>query len=242
MKFAITGEHRLFYQKHHAIELEGLCSPTQLKALETAINLTLAERMGLPTQNLGLQEAHTLFGAGRDLWRSHPALKKLATQSSFADIAATLTEQHPLRLGYDQFFPSIKSSLFVQEDPYSQFLQMKSALEEVSSLQGVVCGLMLCLNQAKQSEEETQHTSLPDAPIHIFPQQAGNGIFFSPKAKIDWPELFKHEGQRYLMIVYTQAKSVYVLNEADPQVYALKQWGYSLGDRLSDKLNPIVHK
>jgi len=48
--------------------------------------------------------------------------------------------------------------------------------------------------------------------------------------------------QRYLMLVYTHPTAIYYLEEKDPKTHHLKSLGYVFGDRLNDKLNPIVYR
>lgn len=261
MRFAITGEHRQFFQKQQALELEGMCSLAQLKAINASIDSVIAERIGVRGRLLDNQSPASIFAAGRDSWRSNDVIRRFITQPSLADIAAELTEKRTLRLGYDQFFPSPITSVAIVsgENPYGNFLSRIRSLEEVSSLQGLVCGLMLCLNGRPKTDEQEQEKEIQEKktkdkvkesdgtdlvldPINIFADHAGDGIFFSGQTPINWERLLNLPNHRYIMIVFVQNKSVYVFNESDPQGYSLKQWGYTFGDKLSDKLNPIVRR
>lgn len=242
MRFAVNREHRSIYQKHFAIELEELCSIEQLNSLSSSIDNALSQRLKVRPASIYRQTADALFFAGRDLWRSQEGIQKFVTQKSLANVAAEITEHRQLRLGYDQFFPSPEGLLAtINENPYIQFLNGKVSLQEASCLQGVLCGLNICLSGENTNLEEEKRES-SDTFINIFPGKAGNAILFAPHVAINWQQLFRHQGQRYLLIVYTQAKSVYVYNDGDPLAHELKQWGYALGDKLTDKLNPIVHR
>lgn len=234
MKLAISREHRDFFQKHHSIEFEGLLDPTKLHDLVTNVKSTLTNRLG----PLDKRDSDALFSEGRDLWRISNPIKKIVTNPHFAEIASELTNQRVLRLGYTQYFPAPSStSLNIEKGPYATLLSKKSTLEEISSLQGVQCGLMICLKDESNAEIAT----LPES-TEIFPLKAGNGVFFSPKAFINFPELYKRMGNQFLMIVYTQATAVYVHCENDPLAYSLRNVGYAFGDKLLDKRNPILYR
>ncbi len=51
MKFAITKDHRNFFQKHGWIEFEGLLSDDQLKTANQAIDQALAARLSVTPEN-----------------------------------------------------------------------------------------------------------------------------------------------------------------------------------------------
>lgn len=236
MKFALAKEHRDFFNKHQIIEFDGLLSTEQLHDLVTGINATLANHLKIPVSELENQDPQQLFLSGRDLWRSSSILKKISTHRYFGEIASELIFQKPLRLGYDQFLPSPSPlSNKVDIGPYSTYLKRSATIEEVSCLQGILCGLMLCIkgNDSSESDPETSD---------VFSKKAGNGIFFSNKAVINFENLFKHINQQYLMIIYTAGTSVYVHCDKDPLSFSLRDLGYSFGDKLQDKRNPIVYR
>jgi hypothetical protein len=237
MKFAISGDHLDYFNKHHAIEFEGLFNTDQAIQLVGAVDAAISARLGIRLAEINKQPPEKLFLAGRDLWRAHNSLKKIVTQNHFSEIAAQLTKQRTLRLGYDQLFPSPKNSIYqISKGPYAQFLSNNLSLNEISCLQGVVCGLMICLG-SEQSEESEKASEL-----QIFTPRPGNGVFFQPEAILDFQQLCNLPGKRYLMIVYTKATSVYILRQTDPNTNFLRQVGYSFGDKLSDKLNPILYR
>lgn len=234
-KFAIASEHRDFFNKQHSIELEELLNAKQLQRLTSAIDTALALRLKLRVSELP-KAPETLFMAGRDLWRGSDVIKNIVTQRQFSQIAAELTGQRMLRLGYDQFFSEpLRSSILTQAMSKTLFPHPQT-LTEISSLQGVQCGLMLCLRGEASEEEE--------ASSPLFSKQAGSGVFFNPQT----PFLFQPNAEntnslrQYLMIVYVSNSSVYLCNHSDPQVHALKQYGYVFGDKLNDKRNPIVYR
>jgi len=107
-------------------------------------------------------------------------------------------------------------------------------LEDMSCIQGVLCGAIFCLSQPAEQEELPAST--------LFSTKVGNGVYFSPQMQIPFNELIDREGYTYLMVVYTKASAVYYFQEKDPHVHDFKHWGYNFGDRLSDRLNPLVYQ
>jgi hypothetical protein len=242
MKFATAKEHRNFFQKQGWIEFEGLLSSDQLALANQAIDQVLAERLNIPSERLQLLPSEKMYLQGRDIWRSNFVVQKLATQMRFAEIVAELIEKKPLRLGYDQFFPSRQQASYAQEPSsiYSHFLEQIASLEEVSCLRGVACGLLLALGGKKENASLEKKTSFEG--IDVFPNQPGNVIFLQPAALVNWDCLYAHPGQRFYMIVYTLSSAYYQLQLKDPHTHALKRLGYVFNDKLSDKLNPIIYR
>jgi hypothetical protein len=240
MKFAIAKEHKDFFQKQGWIEFEDLISHDQLVLANEAIDQVLAERLNISVGRLHLLPSEQLYLHGRDLWRSHPQLRKLVTQIRFAEIASELIEKKPLRLGYDQLFPARDQTPFSEaaSQVYSHFLEQTATLEAVSCLQGVNCGLLLALG-GKQKASTESHSM---GGIDIFPSQPGHAIFFQANVPIQWNTLYAHAGQRFYLIVYTQASAHYQLQPQDPHTHALKRLGYIFNDKLNDRLNPIVYR
>lgn len=225
MKFTTAKEHRDFFQKHHMLEVEGLIPIDQLHLLQKDIHADLAKR-------LKESDPEKIFAIGRDLWRSSNTVKKTVLSKTLAEIAAEIFEKKPLRIGYDQLFPYPLGIEYRETDgPYYALLKTVSSLEEIGSMQGIVCGLMLCL----QGDSE-------DNKISIFPKKAGNGVYFSPKVLMNLEELQKRPNQLFLLIVYTQSTAVYIRKERDPNGNFLRDKGYSFGDKLKDSTNPIVYR
>lgn len=256
MKFSVIKEQRFFFQKNHWIECEGILSESQLQTLSREIPTVCTERLKTPE---GKASSEQLFGVGRDLWRGTSPLKKIILSSGLAQIASELIEQQPLRMGYDQLFPplSLGTSL---NGVYATYLNECLSLEEISSIQGVLCGLMLCISEpqvnatAKASnpipEELTEKSTEPSTdPIEavqpilndVFPLSAGNGIFFAPNIPIDFSAMKRFSGGKYLLIVYVKSNSVYYRQEKDPHLHHFKQLGYHFGDKLTEVLNPLVY-
>lgn len=233
MNFAVDGKHRDFYRKQRWIEFEDLLSSNQLDLLNQEINKILSARLNTPLTYLSAFPTEKLFENGRDVWRGIQSLKKIILSKGLAEAASELIEYKPLRIGYDQFFPVTGQSL-AENSSYAVLLTKTLTLEEISCIQGVMCGLMLCIKSSEQSNNENE-------PSTIFSKIAGNGVVFAPDWPIPFHELKSHPDSRYLLIVYTTSKAVYRLQENDPHVYFFKQLGYNFGDKLSDTLNPLVY-
>lgn len=215
------------------IEFEDLLTEQEAAFLRDETEAVLARRRKCPKEALATEPPQGLFEAGRDLWRDSSDILSLISQRKVVEIASRLVKQKPLRLGFDQLFPPAATALEGREDSYHHFLRKKSSLAQVCSLQGVACGLILRL-------DPLSHASLLQEPC--FPQKTANGVFLHPDAVMDWPYLLGRGGSRFYLVVYAQPVSLYVLNRSDPQAKALKNFGYSVGDRLKDTLNPIVFR
>jgi|GEM_PF-693459 len=239
MKFATTKQHRDFFHKEGWIEFEGCLSNEQTLLANQAIDQVMADRLHVLPHHLHLLSSEKLYLQGRDLWRSHPLLHKLATRVYFGEIAAELVEKNSLRLGYDQLFSS-ERVLFPQEVSSwpVPFLQQILSLETVSCLQGVMCGLLLALG----GKEHVSQGKSRAPGIDIFPSEAGRIIFFRADIPVDWGRLRLRREQRFYMIVYTQALAHYRLEPQDPHTHALKHLGYVFNDKLRDKFHPMVYR
>lgn len=237
MKFALDKQHKDFFFKNQTIEFSDLLNSKVCEELNSCIDQALSKRLHIDVAQLPKQNSSSLFMAGRDLWREDPLIRKIITLPRLAETASELMEARPLRLGYTQFYPGIhRSVLDTSQTAYSQFVSQTYSLEEISSFQGVLCGLLLCLSAPKE-----QVVSDPEK-ISIFPLVPGNGAYFSPQLAMDLPTLAGLQGYRYLLIVYVHPSSVYILKEKDLHTHDLKKLGYVFGDRLSEKLNPTIYR
>lgn len=216
MKFAVDSAHRDFFKNNLAIEFQEFFPVEQLHHIREHIKNVLSERLKEKGIAYAKATGEELYMAGRDMWRGSGDLRKFIVQSKLADIAADLTEERQVRLGYDQYLPL---------PPHPKLLSAELTLESASCIRGVLCGVMIGL----------QDTSEAKSPI--FPQKAGNVVYFHPTAPLAFSA-----GTEALMIVYTHAKALYVLQPNDPQTHAFKRQGYVFGDSLKDKLNPILKR
>ncbi len=169
-------------------------------------------------------------------------MKKIILSRSLSGIASELVEQKPLRFGYDSFFPAVTKT--PGRNSYETFLQTTPTLQEMSCIQGVLCGAMLCLSgndvvEVTDSQELDNDTDV--VTTSIFSKIPGNAVFFAP----DWPlplhEIFQNPGFTYLLIVYTKDNAVYLAEQGDPHLHNFKRLGYNFGDRLKEPLHPIVY-
>ena len=244
MKLTISIEQHDFFQENHAIEFAGLLTQKQVENLRNSVEVALSERLKIEKKQLQEKSPFQLFTAGHDLWRSDLLLQQNIRQAHLAEIASELIGRKSLRLGYDQIFYQRPLAYYHSKESnvYTELLQKHCSLQEMSCLQGSLCGVLLCLSDPidQRSQETPSEANVLGFPLTLFPKQAGSGIFFDADAKIDFSHLFQHQYQYYLMIVYTYTSAVYVLNEKDPFLQSFKDLGYSYGDRLSDKSNPII--
>ena len=104
--------------------------------------------------------------------------------------------------------------VFDQYLPNGTFLNHERPFGEQCCIQGFVCGVLLILSGDK----------------------AGNALYFSPSY------IFSEENKdKMLLIGYAQQMSLYIHQEKDPHLHDLKKLGYHFGDRLNDKLHPLIH-
>lgn len=229
MKFATNSDHRDFFRKNGRIEFEDLADLSTLPL--SLIKKNICQRLAVPEQKFDYLPFEKLFSAGRDLWRNEPALKKLVLNPSFAQIVSELVEQKPIRIGYDQFFSKKPPLISSGSDHYEDFISQPRTLEEISSLQGVLGGLFLCLASRKVPEASS-----------FFPAKEGHGVFFKADLPIPFPELANFPESSFLLIAYAKASTVYCMKPTDPLTASLKKAGYEYGDKLTDQLNPVLYR
>lgn len=215
MQFAIVGEHREYFRQHGYVEFEGLVSLEEITACREAL------RAALPSTP---SSAWDCLQAGRDLWRAHSALRKVACARRLANVAADLTDSGSLRLVYDQLFgwgrhPECREEAL-------RFFETPWNLMGRSAFQNVKCGVLLAL-------ADNQTTS------PFLPRIAGHGVYIRGDQWLDWSELIQQPAELWLL-VYSLEGSVYIFNPADPHVHRPKQYGYGFGDRLRDEDFPLV--
>ena len=224
MKFAIAKEHKDYFDKKGWIEFEDLLSDEQFLLLKDAIREVLSERTKKPYAKI-IYSSETLFKQGRDLWRSHENVSKIAEARRMAETAAELFEKKALRLGFDQFFPSANPSswpLFEQVCP----------IDSISCIKEIVGGFIIALeNQTDENLAE-----------NMFPKKAGNILFFKGNVPIDWKFLCHQSKQPFYLVAYTLPTARYYLEMADPNTHDLKKLGYIFNDKLKDNLHPLVFR
>jgi hypothetical protein len=233
MKFSITNEQLSFFHQEGAIEFEGLLNTNEAASLYRSVQEGIAIRLSLSPLEVGRLRPDELYIVGRDLWRSNDEIRKIISHRRFGEMASQLINTKLLRLGYDQYFPGPKPITSLDK-VYQQLLSPGKTLHSYGSIQGVLCGLMLCIAGTKSPSNSSN--------LKIFSSVSGNGVFFIPSLSIDLTDLFNHMGQDYYLIVYANAKSVYTLNREDAHSRDWISLGYDFGDKLSDKLHPIIYR
>lgn len=229
MHFSIIRQHREFFRNHHWIECDDVISSIELKRLSVELPLILAKRKQEKT--IRSKESDTSdFAVGHDLWRGSAPARKALLSRRIASIASELTEKHPLRFGYDMLFPAPGRQM---GEGYVAFLKTTPTLEEMSCIQGVIGGAMICLS----CNENQQEIETP-----LFSPTPGNAVFISPKWPLPLADLYQRPGCTYILVVYVHSQAVYLANHTDPHVHDFRQLGYDFGDRLKEPLHPIVYE
>jgi hypothetical protein len=232
MKFGLSNKQLDYFNKNQAIEFEGLLSSVTVDLMNQEIAKALSTGLKKPISEIEKHSPFTLYKAGRDFWRRCPEVKKAITGYQLLNTIATLTDQKLLRLGFDQFIPTITSA-YLQEPSYLALIDRQATMAQISSLQDIVAGLIICL----QDDQE---------PVEIapkfFPKSKGNVVIFHPQAEINFRELLKVKEASYLLVTYTRDDGVFVFNPQDVQGNHWRDLGYNPGDRLKEKLNPIVYR
>lgn len=243
MKHFVAPEHLNHFRKHQIIELEGLFTSEQSVQLFQKVEQTLLERLKIPPHLLETLSPYKKFLAGRDLWRNDMAIRKTVTNHNFLETVATLTDQSILRMGYDQYIPTMASDSQKLDENYTGLFNRQCTVEMISCLQGIVAGAIILLKGEPQLTEQTEQAEQAE-PVDqsILPSKPGNVVIFGAQADLDFSQLLKSYNQEYLLVTFTERKSVYVYREADPNTHFLKNLGYNLSDRLNDRLHPIVYR
>jgi hypothetical protein len=159
----------------------------------------------------------------RDLWRSNPQIKKIVCSKRLLQLAFELIQKKPLRLAFDQLIMEArKSSNEVQILEQGSFQDISC----INNLQGL---FILCIrdNESKENAE-------------LFEFHAGDGVFITPDAPFPFDTLTPSPHKRYLIIAYGSNYSQYLFEERDPYCHFLKNLGYVFGDKLNDRLHPLL--
>jgi hypothetical protein len=228
MKFALSTEHREYYTKHGLLELEELLTPAQVDGINQAIQAVLADRLQVSEVALNKQTPSSLFHASRDLWRGDDGIRKIITHRNLIDIVFELVKTKSVRLGFDQLLLPA-SDLPTEDFSFATFMNSKLSLKEFSCIQTSLGALVLCLTDGASEEQS------------LFPTKAGSGVFIHPDTLIDFSGLSLRKNQRYLMVGFSEEVSQYLLRPLDPATHALKHRGLVFGDRLTNKMHPLIH-
>lgn len=104
---------------------------------------------------------------------------------------------------------------FDQYIPKTEYLNAEIPFIQGCCIQGLVCGVLLQLEGEK----------------------AGNAIYFGPEFVPVLPEGY---GGKMMMVGYAHEISLYIHQDKDPNLHSLRKLGYNFGDRLNDKLHPVI--
>ncbi len=219
MRFALTSEHRDFFQRNGFIEFEGIFSEEQLTHLQQLSEQVIQTRLSTP--RIEKTPTPTLYREGYDLSRESLNLQRTLYKRPLCEIASELFQTKPLQLGFEQYFAITTHS----EPP----LQLYASLSDLSCVKPLAGGLFILFSDPLAPE-----ASLP------LPSKLGNILLFSPTLMIAWSAIFKQVGLRLLLIAFAEEKSLYRDELRDPQRHHLKKLGYVFGDRLKDSLHPIL--
>ena len=217
MRYSITAQQRNFFLTNHYIEFEGLFEKSAVKTLQQSLEAVVMDRAD--TKEI-VQE--TIFEHGRDVSRKSTYCKKLLYTKSLAMFAAELCQKRSLIFGFDQYYVAHDSLALIAT-------QEQSFTLEKSSIQGLVCGMVLCLQAPDNAESEG-----------ILPKVPGSVIFFDTNCTLQHTTMKEETPFRYLMFTWADSKAVYRHKDEDLQMHALKQLGYMFGDQLKRQTHPIL--
>lgn len=243
MRWAISSHQCDFFQNNELIEFENFLSTAQTHKLMSVCKNGIETRLGITAHEDFKRNPEEVFMKGRDLFRENLNLKKQICDSKFSRIAAELTHATNLRLACDQL---IASTHFVQyflpqARHFNEFMKQPHSLMDLTSFQGVVCGVMLCLSKDQEATIEGPEKE-QSLKLSVYPAKPGNAVFFKPSHTFSFQDLYGKEDALYLLIVYCQAKTTYVFQPNDIHTHALKNLGYVFGDSLTEKYHPTVYR
>lgn len=226
MKYRLDAAHRAFFLEQGAITFQKLFTPEEAESCAASLDATvqITNRRSRYLEELSIKP----LTPGRDTWRLSEDCKKWTMDRRSAEVAKELTDVTPLRLLADQRCGGNPQTWFGKipeensEEPWT--------LENQLCFQGIVCGLAICLRAPA------------DAPPSFFGNQPGMGTYFSPKISLPVEQLLRGPDTLYLLVVYGKPISVFVHQENDPHMQALRNLGYHYGDRLKDARHPIVFR
>jgi hypothetical protein len=219
MRFTAPVGLTHFFSSHGFIEIESPFSENQIAPLLSCIDQSLATRLKKTKESLPIVNTLDLFAAGRDISRISPEIKNVVQSKILGEIVYELTGIKPLRFAYDQVF---RVGISAQPPPFNN---QCLTLQDISSLQGELFGLLLTLEGTGYGSAKT-----------------GSLTLFSQEYPIDFPLLYQHPDQCHLLIVLTSAVTVVRFEQNAFHPFAFKKLGYFCGDKLKDDLNPIVMK
>jgi hypothetical protein len=213
MHWTVSTQHKDFFQENHNIIFDDLLNEESLIALKEDLRHYI--------QKLG---ATAFAQAGKDICSNIASLNKFCFNKQWAKIFGELSMQKNIRFGFTQiFYPHNNSKL----NSFKESKEPKpQTLQEVSSIQGVLGGVLIPL-------QESSHEELV---------KPGSALFFDKDYLLPFDLFSKDSEGAFIMIVYCEKNSVYIHNPNDEQTIFFRTFGYNFGDRLVDKINPLVYQ
>lgn len=216
MKFAISLEQRDHLRKRGIVPFSGLLTPLELERLNEGIEEVLADLKKARGSDLSPFE--------RDLWRRSDKVKKIVFSRRLAELAFELLQKKPLRLAFDQLFP--EKDLYSGGASMASFYGDQLSLQAHSCIKGLLGAFFLCVKHRP--------------PLSGLSMEPGDGFFLLPSTPISLELLEGASECRFFAIGYADFFSQYLHELRDPGVHFLKSLGYVFGDRLNDRLHPIL--
>lgn len=157
-----------------------------------------------------------------NLFLRYPHFQKYIFSKKFAKLVFSLLNLNPIRIASDQYISS-----------KSQYLAA-ATLQEIGTVQPVICGLLLNISQ----------TSIPIAEdnelLRTFPKNPGSGVFLHPEFTFPYNQLSNYSTAHFLLITYGSRRLIYTQNSSDPDLYFLKKQGYNFGMPISAATHPLL--
>jgi hypothetical protein len=215
MQWTVSTQHKDFFQENHTILFE--------EVVKNDLLITLKEDIRQVIQKLG-NDANQFIG--KDFCDKNLQLEKFVKNKQWAKIFAELCLIKDLRFGFSRLFFPKKISAFETTNESIQPKWSKGTLKEFSSIQGLLGGVLFCLNPS----------NIPQMPPF------GSALFFDQHYEIPFDLLSKEDSAMFLLIAYCDKNSVYIQNTNDWDSNFFRQFGYIFGDRLKDKFNPLLYQ
>ena len=236
MRFEISQQQLNFFVKHGYIEFENLILQEDAKRLSQALDQTLERRSaGLIDEKTPL----TLYANGRDLFRDSPYIRSFATRRKLSMVASQLIQKNSIRLAFDQAIRTGRNNLTSQQI-FPHIYAERTRLDQISCFQGLYLALIISLNYDNKDREEDIRIEEIDQLIP-YPRKFGRCLFIRRDIPLYLEPLFQRTDRSFYLIAYAQPKTLYILNENDPNTQILKKLGYAFGDHLKDEFHPIVY-
>lgn len=233
MKISIENTHREYFKENRCIAFEGLLKPKEVEELKNAIQVNIHRRLEIPLSHQLDVGDTAISQEGRDLWRESRLIRNYTHKRKWSEMVANIADEKPLRLACDHGMIWPKEDHFSSDDYFwADLIYKGKSLNEIISVQGITCGLIVCL----------QPPNTPPVEEVVFPSEAGDVLLISPDFTFD--EINDHldlRGGIYYLIVYSQSISLAVQRPQDRHGALMRKMGYTFGDRLNDKLHPIVY-